>query len=343
MADPIETAPAVEDPLPRRQEPARDARQEQLTVQPRLSRRGPRLTTAGGLTLLLAVAGAQVWGRSGSAWMWVLVVGLVAVTFMDGLLSFFALRRIDIEVIAPNDAMVGRSDPLRVTVRAPAGRSLVRASSISGAPWVRVDAPETGSLDVVPDHRGVFVAAEFEFMVRAPLGLIAVSRRALVQLPEPVYVAPAPDPMAHRVLPALTIDPERAGVRSDELPRGVREYVPGDPRRMVNWPATARTGRMMVRDLSAGTTSRLTVVVDLGSEPGSGAERVASRAMGLCTDLLSRGHGVELITLESTPVRAVVIGRQDLGRRLAAARCGAPIDGPAGALVLRTDLDGSPS
>ena len=281
-----------------------------------------------------------MWGRNGSAWMWVLVVGLVAVTILDGLLSYIALRHVEVEVIAPNDAMVGRSDPLRVAVRAPAGRSLVRASSIRGAPWVRVDAPETGTLDVVPDQRGVFIAAGFEFMVRAPLGLIAVSRRALVQLPEPVYVAPAAEMMAQRVLPPLAIDPERAGVRSDELPRGVREYVPGDPRRLVNWPATARTGRMMVRDLSAGTTSRLTVVADLGDQAGIGAERVASRAMGLCSDLLSRGHGVELITLEAAPVRADVTSLHDLGRRLAAARCGAPIDGPAGALVLRTDLDG---
>jgi hypothetical protein len=39
-------------------------------------------------------------------------------------------------------------------------------------------------------------------------------------------------------------------------------------------------------------------------------------------------------------VRAEVIGLHDLGRRLAAARCGAPIDGPVGAFVLRTDLDG---
>lgn len=273
--------------------------------------------------------------------MWVLVVGLVAVTILDGLLSFTALRRVEVEVQAPNDAMVGRCDPLRITVGAPTGRSLVRASSIRGAPWVRVDAPETGTLDVVPDQRGVFIAAEFEFMVRAPLGLIAVSRRALVQLHEPVYVAPAPETLAHRVLPPLAVDPERVGVRTDELPRGVREYVPGDPRRLVNWPATARTGRMMVRDLSAGTTSRLTVVADLGAEPGMAAERVASRAMGLCSDLLARGHGVELITLEAAPVRAEVTSIHDLGRRLATARCGAPIDGPAGAVVLRTDLDGS--
>jgi uncharacterized protein (DUF58 family) len=147
-----------------------------------------------------------------------------------------------LEVIAPVDAMVGRSDPLRVSVARPVGRSLIRASSISGAPWVRVDAPESGVLEVVPDQRGVFVAAEFELMVRAPLGLVAVTRRVLVHLADPVCVAPSPEPMARLMLAPLAVDPERSGTRSDDLPRGIREYVPGDPRRLVNWRARPLSG-----------------------------------------------------------------------------------------------------
>jgi hypothetical protein len=61
--------------------------------------------------------------------------------------------------------------------------------------------------------------------------------------------------------------------------------------------------------------------------------------MGVCADLLERGHAVELVTLEHAPVRAAVPNLAVLGRRLAAARCGAPIDGPIDALVLRTDGD----
>ena len=41
----------------------------------------------------------------------------------------------------------------------------------------------------------------------------------------------------------------RASSTGHEITRGVREYVDGDPIRLVHWPATARTGAVMVREL----------------------------------------------------------------------------------------------
>jgi uncharacterized protein (DUF58 family) len=296
------------------------------------SSRSLRITTAGGMTLLLVVAGAQVWGRSGSAWLWLLVIGLVAILVLDGVASFVALRRVDLVAAAGPDAQVGRRDPIRVTVNRPVGRCLIRATSLADAPWVRVDAPETGALEVVPDRRGVFSAAEFEVVVRAPLGLVAVARRVLVTLPAPVWVAPAPDDTVARPAVHQVLDPERPGARADDLPRGVREYVPGDPRRQVHWPATARLGQLMVRDLAAATSAEVEFVVDLGRAAGPAAEYYASAAMAVGLDLMRHGYRVTLATREGVEVRGPVVDETALGRRLAAAEPGDPVLGSARAV-----------
>jgi uncharacterized protein (DUF58 family) len=288
-------------------------------------RRGLRITTAGGMSLLLAVAAAQVWGRSGSAWMWMVVAVIVGLVVFDGVASWWALRHPDLDVVGAPDAVVGRSDPLTLSVRRPGGRSLIRVTSVANASWVRVDAPQVGRLDVVPDRRGVFGAAVFELQVRAPFGLVAVNRSVTLSLSHPVHVAPSEEPMDMPSMARLRLDQQRPGARADDLPRGVREYVPGDPHRDVHWPATARAGRLMVRDKAAATAAEVEVVVDLGPEPSRAGERVASRAMGLGTTLLTRGYRLVLVTRERDVIRADVDDLRMLGRRLAAARPGASV------------------
>jgi uncharacterized protein (DUF58 family) len=47
----------------------------------------------------------------------------------------------------------------------------------------------------------------------------------------------------------------------------VREYVPGDEVRLLHWKATARAGRLMVRDLADPHRSRFTVLLDIRRGP----------------------------------------------------------------------------
>jgi uncharacterized protein (DUF58 family) len=292
------------------------------------------------MSLLLAVAAAQVWGRSGSAWMWMVVVIIAGLVVLDGVASWLALGHPDLDVVGAPDAMVGRADPLTLSVRHPRGRCLVRVTSVANARWVRVDGPQVGRLDVVPDHRGVFTAAVFEFQVRAPFGLVAVNRSVTVALTSPVYVAPSMEAMDIPPMSRVRVDQQRPGARSDDLPRGVREYVPGDPHRDVHWPATARAGRLMVRDKAAATAGEVEIVVDLGPQASASAERVASRAMGLGQALLTRGFRLVLVTTEADVVRADVDDSTMLGRRLAAARPGPALSAESD--TIRVALDTLP-
>jgi uncharacterized protein (DUF58 family) len=64
----------------------------------------------------------------------------------------------------------------------------------------------------------------------------------------------------------------------------VREYVPGDEVRHLHWKATARTGRLMVRDLADPRRSRTTVLLD--NRPGALTEPLFEEAVDLAASLL---------------------------------------------------------
>lgn len=94
------------------------------------------------------------------------------------------------------------------------------------------------------------------------------------------------------------------GVTTDEALRGsidlreVREYTPGDEVRHVHWKATARTGRLMVRELADPQQPRFTVLLD--TRRGSLRPDTFEEAVDLAASLLGAsaraGQHTRLVT-----------------------------------------------
>lgn len=78
----------------------------------------------------------------------------------------------------------------------------------------------------------------------------------------------------------------------------VREYVPGDEVRHLHWKATARTGRLMVRDLADPDQPRFTLVLD--TRPDALGVAAFEEAVDLAASLLAAsaqaGHHSRLVT-----------------------------------------------
>ncbi len=64
---------------------------------------------------------------------------------------------------------------------------------------------------------------------------------------------------------------------------GMREYVPGDDLRRIVWRASARTGKIMVREAEQGITDRITIILDTdrGSHSRDGEGLSESFEMGI--------------------------------------------------------------
>lgn len=248
---------------------------------------------------------------------WVQNLGdLVAAAVAVGLLGpWVVLRGTRVEVLdCPADGAAG----LAVEVRLRVGGS-ARITPVSPGGPDRTD----GHLVLEPRTRGVFRAITVDVASAAPFGLQWWSRRVVLPLPHPLYVAP------RRGRP-YGIDPIRpddgrkpggpgrhTGVDGDL--RAPRPYRPGDAVRLVHWPASAHTGELMVRELERpqGPPAEMVVVLPPGT---ADAEAEAERAYATVLGLLERDTPVLLTTREASgPITAMVRERTEAGRRLAAA------------------------
>ncbi|WP_410645889.1 DUF58 domain-containing protein [Amycolatopsis sp. lyj-346] len=80
--------------------------------------------------------------------------------------------------------------------------------------------------------------------------------------------------------------------------RDVREYQPGDEVRHLHWKATARTGRMMVRDYADPEQPRFTLLLDTRGDALSPAlfEEAVDLAASLLAASATAGHHSRLVT-----------------------------------------------
>lgn len=270
---------------------------------------------------------------TGAGWNIVLLCAIIAVVLTGSVLPAFVLRGITVTASASSDATVGRSFPIELTV---SGRSAKLRVATFDSEWIRIDGPATGPILVTPTRRGVLTRIRVEVVTAAPLGLARWQRKLRVPLPTPVEIAPRREPTACPLVVGDTQTPsdlQQSTSGGADLTRGVREYSDGDPIRSVHWPATARTGVVMVRELEGPRRPIVAIIADLrGPDP----EGVASRAAGMADDALRQGARVELATAEVDGGRmGPVPTPTQVGRRLARAVVGQPAFGPipAGATV----------
>jgi uncharacterized protein (DUF58 family) len=265
---------------------------------------------------------------SGAGWVMVVLSGLLATLAVGVVWPALLLRSVRVSVSGPRDATVGRPARLRVDVAGWHQQLKVRVLVPSGE-WTAVAVPAAGDVTVVPARRGVVHEAAVELRGAGPLGLVWWTRRGPVGLEHPIEVGPVPDEPARlpRAAAGGAGGEPRTGAGLDVV-RTVREYVPGDPARLVHWPVSARHGSLVVKELDDPASRRLVIVVDLRGEDDA-AEDAASRAAGLAVRALREGLAVTMATAEVGETRtAAVKTRLDVSRRLARTVAGAPPEGP---------------
>jgi uncharacterized protein (DUF58 family) len=289
------------------------------------------------ILLLLAGTLTLIARTSGSGWAMVIVSGLVAVVAVGVLWPLASLAMATVELSLPRDATVGRGAEGTIRVRRTRSDVRIRLTDPPSA-WYWSAPPTDGSLVVTPVRRGVLPVATVELWSAAPVGLLWWRRT--ISMPLEVEMEIAPSPLAvnlPQVLAGAIGDVRPAQRRSgNDSVRTVREYVTGDPTRLVHWGHTARRGELMVKELEDPEGSLLVVVVDLRGDDED-AERAASQAAGLCLGALRDGVRTQLVTTEVDGVHAGRVATSiEVGRRLARAVAGRPADHhvPGGATVV---------
>ena len=121
-------------------------------------------------------------------------------------------------------------------------------------------------------RRGVYEVGPLVAVASDPLGLS--ERETLVAEPFELIVHPRLELVSDRPLTRQFEDPPIRPPVSKPWPSGLefygmREYKPGDDLRRIVWRASARTGKIMVREAEQGITDHITIILDTDRESHS--------------------------------------------------------------------------
>jgi uncharacterized protein (DUF58 family) len=117
------------------------------------------------------------------------------------------------------------------------------------------------------EQRGVYPVNGFTLRTRFPFGF--VERRRYVEANGEMIVYPRPQTLDdfYHLLPLThgQMESNLKGRGSDLY--GIRQYLPTDHPRVVDWKATAKTSKLMVREFTRDDDWRLTIALDVAPLP----------------------------------------------------------------------------
>jgi uncharacterized protein (DUF58 family) len=188
---------------------------------------------------------------------------------------------IDVARDAPPAFSVGRAFPVRYRWRHGRRRKLVVLVQETLPPPLglatgvrRLElAPGATTIEellVRPVARGRGGGGRIDVRVLGPLGLAWWQRR--VERPWEATVFPSLAGASLRALPPQARRRRQAGLRNVRRPgegrlfEGLREWVPGDDTRIIDWKATARRGKPIARQYEDERREHLIIVIDAGRQ-----------------------------------------------------------------------------
>jgi uncharacterized protein (DUF58 family) len=234
----------------------------------------------GRLALVAAIASVVVLAWPAAAPIGLLAVNgvLVVVALVDRLL-IPSLDDVDIQRALPSVLPLGEVGAIAWTVtnRGPRALRLRLADELApslqaGTRRVRMSVPGRGKTtartSIQPSRRGRFEPSELVLRLEGPLGLVARQQRR--RRPGLLRVYP---PFASRKEAELRIERSRIleiGLRSAQGRGGgtefdqLRDYTVDDESRRMDWAATARAGKAIVRTYRAERNQTVIVLLDNG-------------------------------------------------------------------------------
>lgn len=285
-------------------EPTGDARDAPRDAPPPLhgadaqaTRTRVRTQASGRAAVVVAVLSSLMWLVVNSRALMTLSAGLVFAVVLDAWLARRSLTGTagQPELHPVGDAEAGRSITWSIGIdRVPRPITVRPAGDRATAPLL-VDRRGTAELTLPPRDRGVVHVVDVDLLASGPIGLCRAARRHRLVPARPRVVGPetVTEPVRWPAPAGLAVEMTRPTPRGDDLFRGVRPYQRGDERRKVHWKATARVGRIMVREDEGTGFVALQVVVEDADAAGLAAKVVAAGR--------AEGWAVQLVTLDDTP------------------------------------------
>ena len=278
------------------------------------------------LLAVVALSGL-VWPDAGdvlllldAVWVVVLIVDVMRIGSID-------VPAFPVEREAPPAFSVDRSLPVTYSWRNPLNRPLtVRVREVfpdllrlaSGRDRVLRLLPGVVTRDehdFIPVRRGKALGGALHLRILGPWGL--AWRQGTRQLPWPLTVYPSLRTAALRALPTQTQRRREAGFRNirrigeGRLFESIKEWVPGDEMRTIDWKATARRGKLMGRQYEDERRQHVMMVIDAGRlltaeiDGSARLEAAINAALELAHSAVQHDDNVGLLVFADTVLQFV--------------------------------------
>jgi uncharacterized protein (DUF58 family) len=260
-----------------------------VTLVPTLARRTPlrwigykieyKISREGWVYLggLLLVALAAL--NTGNNLLFLILASLIAVVLMSGILSSVSLSGVEMRLSLPEHIFAGQ--PVRAEVELenqkltlPSFSLRVEAVQEKGAaaaamldqpvyfPYIPKQERIEQTVPITFARRGVYCQEAFRIATRFPFGFLQKARRLNLKTEALVYPSVEPTAEYMEVLPIIQGALESLSKGRGQDLYSLRDYVPSDSARLVDWKATARRGSLMVREFTREEDSRVLLVLD---------------------------------------------------------------------------------
>lgn len=200
--------------------------------------------------------------------------------------------------------------PLVLRVREDVIPHLAIAGPVERTVVVPAGKPFREELEARPLSRGKGTGQFVHVRVRGPMGLVWQQRR--IALPWAVTVYPNLVGASLRALPTQSLRRREAGLRNvrrigeGRVFESMKEWVPGDDTRTIDWKATARRGKVMARQYEDERRQQVMIVIDAGrlltaeSDGVPRLEAVAEAALHLAYSVVTHDDDVGLMAFADT-------------------------------------------
>lgn len=300
-----------------------------------------RLSTGGWIFLALLLLVSLLALGTGNNLLYLVVALLGATLLVSEVASRLSLSRIDVQLRFP-DHIFAR-EPARFEVAVDNHKRLLPSFSLTVAaarregasepdapldrlaffPIVPAGAIARTSFEIEMPRRGVYPVRGFRISTRFPFGFIERRRYAAASGEILVYPMRQPLDETLRRLP-LTEGQTESPVRgSGSDLYSIRQYLSTDHPRHIDWKATAKTARLMVREFTRDDDWQVTIVFDptrpaaLTPEETEAFNQLFERGVTMAANLISHLIG------EGAEVRLIIgpYGYDDLGYGSSQAHC----------------------
>jgi uncharacterized protein (DUF58 family) len=151
-------------------------------------------------------------------------------------------------------------------------------------PYVPARGAAIADIELCFERRGVYAQSGFGLATRFPFAFLTKTRRLSLARELLVYPSVEPTDEFFQVLPMITGEFESyVRGRGNDLYR-IREHVPEDSVRHVDWKATAKSGSVKVREFTREDERKLRIIFD-NAPPGAVTERAYESAVKLAASL----------------------------------------------------------